>query len=240
MRPTRSGAICCRRELSSRGGTRCAFARDEAELDELLRLRYEIFNLELGEGLDASHATGRDLDEFDAVCHHLIVVERASERIIGTYRLQTSAMASSHIGFYSDAELDLSQLGAAVLDNAVELGRACIALEHPQHPGALLAVEGPERGTSRRPARRYLFGCCSLTSQDPAEGWAVMEHLERGGQVHPHLCADARPGFTCARGAPFRRPRQDPQALSCLPAARRPGCAARRSSTTGSRPSTTW
>ena len=178
------------------------FALDEAELDELLRLRYEIFNVELGEGLESSHATGRDLDEFDAVCHHLIVVERASGRIIGTYRLQTSAMASSHIGFYSDAEFDLSQLGAAVLDNAVELGRACIALEHRNTQVLFLLWKGLARYVAATD-QRYLFGCCSLTSQDPAEGWAVMEYLERRGHVHPHLCADARPGFTCARDGRF-------------------------------------
>ena len=51
------------------GRYRVHFARSEEELDELLRLRYEVFNLELGEGLESSHATGRDQDEFDAGCH---------------------------------------------------------------------------------------------------------------------------------------------------------------------------
>ncbi len=178
------------------------FARSERELDELLVLRYEVFNLELGEGLDASHATGRDRDELDTVCHHLIVVERASGRVVGTYRLQTSAMAAAHLGFYSDAEFDLSMLPPAVLDDSVELGRACIALEHRNTQVLFLLWQGLARYVAATD-QRYLFGCCSLTSQDPAEGWAVMELLEARGQVHPELRVAPRPDFACQRAGRF-------------------------------------
>ena len=49
------------------------FARTRDELDAVLKLRFDVFNLELGEGLESSFLTSRDLDEFDDVCHHLIV-----------------------------------------------------------------------------------------------------------------------------------------------------------------------
>ncbi len=178
------------------------FARCAEELDELLKLRYEIFNLELGEGLESSHATGRDRDEFDAICHHLIVTERASGRIIGTYRLQTAAMARDHIGFYSDAEFDLSMLPAPVLGDSVELGRACVALEHRNTQVLFLLWKGLARYVAATD-QRYLFGCCSLTSQDPAEGWAVMSVLEQRGQVHPELRVASRPGFECPPAGRF-------------------------------------
>ena len=190
------------RDEIAEGRYQVRFARTERELDELLKLRYEVFNLELGEGLDSSHATGRDRDEFDAVCHHLIVVERDSDRIVGTYRLQTSAMAASHLGCDSDAEFDLSRLPASVLDDAVELGRACIALEHRNTQVLFLLWKGLARYLVAT-GQRYLFGCSSLTSQDPAEGWAVMALLEKRGQVHPELQAPPRPGFECARGGVF-------------------------------------
>ena len=45
------------------------------------RLRFAVFNVEMGEGLPGSAATGLDADEFDAVCDHLLVVERATEAI---------------------------------------------------------------------------------------------------------------------------------------------------------------
>lgn len=177
------------------------FARNAAELDELLRLRFEIFNLELEEGLESSYETGRDEDEFDPFCHHLIVTERASGRIIGTYRLQTSAMAERHIGFYSDAEFDLSLFPEAVLADSVELGRACIAAEHRNTQVLFLLWKGLAQYMAVTD-QRYLFGCCSLTSQDPAEGWAVMELLERRGQVHPEIHTAPRPEFECRRDGP--------------------------------------
>src|SRR5262249_5753737 len=53
------------------------------------RLRYEVFNAELGEGLDSSHALGLDHDRFDVICDHLLVREAASGAVVGTYRMQT-------------------------------------------------------------------------------------------------------------------------------------------------------
>ena len=45
--------------------------------------------------------------------------------------------------------------------------------------------------------RRFLFGCCSLTSQDPLEGLAVMQRLEREGHLHPTLRILPQPGYEC-------------------------------------------
>ncbi|HWN99584.1 MAG TPA: GNAT family N-acetyltransferase, partial [Blastocatellia bacterium] len=64
------------------------FARTTEELFAALKLRFEVFNLELGEGLQASFLTGRDMDEFDEQCHHLIVVDTENQdRVVGTYRM---------------------------------------------------------------------------------------------------------------------------------------------------------
>ena len=52
------------------------------------RLRYEVFNAEMGEGLDGSHALGLDRDHFDAICDHLLVRETQSGDVVGTYRMQ--------------------------------------------------------------------------------------------------------------------------------------------------------
>src|SRR5689334_8887100 len=62
------------------------FARTPEEIDAALKLRFEVFNLELGEGLSTSYAVGRDVDEFDAVCHHLIVLDAQDNQVVGTYR----------------------------------------------------------------------------------------------------------------------------------------------------------
>jgi len=97
------------------------FARTQEELDEILHLRFEVFNLELGEGLRESFRTGRDVDELDLQCHHLLVEDRRSGEIVGTYRLQTGAMAARGRGFYAAGEFDLDAMPAAVLRDSVEL-----------------------------------------------------------------------------------------------------------------------
>jgi putative hemolysin len=52
------------------------FARTPAEIEAALRLRFEVFNLELGEGLASSFRTCRDEDEFDATSQHLLLIDR--------------------------------------------------------------------------------------------------------------------------------------------------------------------
>src|SRR5262249_9458276 len=107
------------------------FAHTKEELFAALKLRFEVFNLELGEGIQASFLTGRDIDEFDEQCHHLIVVDTENQdRVVGTYRMQTSEMARAGRGFYSNVEFELSTLPPEVLSDSIELGRACVAQDH--------------------------------------------------------------------------------------------------------------
>jgi putative hemolysin len=92
-------------------------------------LRFLVFNLELNEGLDTAQATCYDTDQFDAVCDHLIVEHPGSGKVVGTYRLQTGAVASANAGYYSEREFDFApyrRLG----DSVIELGRACVHRDH--------------------------------------------------------------------------------------------------------------
>lgn len=172
------------------------FVRTAEELDAVLRLRFQVFNLELGEGLASSYQSGRDEDEFDSHCHHLLVIDTVTETVIGTYRLQTSDVAQQGIGFYSDAEYMLQDLPPDVLQNSVEVGRACISREHRSGRVLLLLWKGLAAYMAHN-HRRYLFGCCSLTSQTPAEGWAAWRVLETQHAIHPKVRVRVRPGFEC-------------------------------------------
>jgi putative hemolysin len=173
------------------------FAATPDDVDAALRLRYEVFNLELGEGLPASAATGRDEDEFDAVCRHLLVVDRPSGRVVGTYRLQTSEVARAGRGFYSATEFWLGGLPAAVLDDAVELGRACVARDHRNTRVLFLLWRGVAAYVAAN-HKQYLFGCCSLTSRDPGEGARAAAELMGNGHLHPKLRVTPRPELACA------------------------------------------
>ena len=175
---------------------RAGFARSREELEAAQRLRFEVFNLELGEGLDESYRTGLDEDRFDPVCHHLVVVEKQTEQVIGTYRMQTDEMAERYGGFYSAGEFGLDGLPADVMQDTVEIGRACVAKEYRNRHVLFLLWKGLASYLTWN-RKRYLFGCCSLTSQDPVEGKRVMEFLAREGHVHPTYRVTPQPGWEC-------------------------------------------
>ncbi|RKY18726.1 MAG: hemolysin [Planctomycetota bacterium] len=180
------------------------FARTAEDLHSALALRYRIFNLELNEGLDASHLTGLDEDGFDAACHHLLLEHTGSGEIVGTYRLQTAEMAAAHQGFYSDGEFRMGDLGPEILAQGVELGRACISAEHRNQK----ALFGLWRGLAAYlvfARRRYLFGCCSLTSQDQDLALAAAEHLRVKQLVWPDLHVSARAPYRCSGAQPDAR-----------------------------------
>jgi putative hemolysin len=52
--------------------------------------------------------------------------------------------------------------------------------------------------------KRYLFGCCSLSTQDPAIGLALHRQLAEWRKVHPGLKVEPRAGFECRPPAPGR------------------------------------
>lgn len=172
------------------------YASSVEELDAILRLRFDVFNIELREGLEESFSTGRDQDEFDAQCHHLLVEHRPSGRVIGTYRIQTAAMALAARGFYTGTEFDLSRLPAEIVAQSVEVGRACIAVEHRLKPVLFLLWKGLALYMAHN-QKRFLFGPCSLTSQDPWEGKRVLDYLERKNLVRKDVEVRAMPGYEC-------------------------------------------
>jgi putative hemolysin len=151
-------------------------AQSQVDIRAVQRLRFEVFNLELLEGLVASYASGLDADPFDEVCDHLMVEDAISGRVVGTYRLQTGAHAASALGYYCAQEFDFS-IYEALRPEMLELGRACIAHQHRSMQVLSLLWRGIAEYAMAREAR-YLFGCSSLTSQDPAVGHAACVSLQ--------------------------------------------------------------
>lgn len=170
-------------------------AQDQADLAEAQALRYQVFNLELGEGLAQSHQSGRDQDQYDTVYDHLLVEHARSRRVIGTYRLQPGARARRQLGFYSAAEFDLAPL-APLLDDAVELGRACVHAEHRNLAVLTLLWRGIGAYAETH-AARYLFGCSSLDSQDAVVGASVYAALYRRHLVEPRFRIKPWPACEC-------------------------------------------
>src|SRR5262249_29998744 len=90
----------------------------------------------------------------------------------------------------------LSCLPPGVLDGSVELGRACIHKEHRNTNVLFLLWKGIATYVAQN-HKKYLFGCCSLTSQDPDEGERVFRFLAASGHLHPLFRVFPRSGFEC-------------------------------------------
>jgi putative hemolysin len=181
----------------SRGTYRLRLATTAEDLHAAQRLRFEVFNLELGEGLAASHAIGRDEDAYDAYCDHLLVVEEATGEVVGTYRLQTGQLAAAHLGYYSEQEFDFAPFEPLRCE-LVELGRACVHRDHRHVAVLSLLWRGIALYALQRKAR-YLIGCSSLTSQDPALGATTYEFFrDRGYLAEERFLTTPTPAFFCA------------------------------------------
>lgn len=179
-----------------RGATyRVRLAADANDRRAAQALRFAVFNLELREGLAQSWATGLDADRFDAVCDHLLVEDTASGQVVGTYRLQTGTSAARRHGYYSEREFEFAPY-EPLRARIVELGRACVHAQH-RNFAVLNLLWGGIADYARSRGARWLLGCSSLTSQDPATGAAAWQQLQRH-QAEPALRTVPTPAFACA------------------------------------------
>ena len=167
-------------------------AQSAEEVRRAQQLRFEVFNLELGEGLAESYATGLDVDPFDEFCDHLVVEELATSEIVGTYRLQTGQLAAANLGYYSEREFDFAPYEPFRCE-MIELGRACVQAEHRNFSLLHLLWRGIARYALERKAR-FLIGCSSISSQDPVEGVETYKELQHH-LVEPEMRTQPRPEF---------------------------------------------
>jgi putative hemolysin len=128
-------------------------ARDLKDLKNVFLMRNHIFFIETG----ISKNMNFDIDEFDSLCDHLIIINNSTGEICATCRLLTNKTSQK---FYSENEFDLSHF---LNEKGVklELGRACI---HPDHRnGSLkdLLWKGVGQYCQKIKAD-MLFGCSSV------------------------------------------------------------------------------
>lgn len=159
------------------GQYRLRLSQTIEDRDAACRLRFKVFNIELGEGLESSYQTGMDSDQFDLFCEHLLVEEKMSRRIVGTYRMQSGMSAAANLGYYSEQEFNLAPY-EALRAGILELGRASIDREHRTPEVLTLLWRGIAQYATDM-GLRYLIGCSSLNSKDPAEGWEMYRQLEQ-------------------------------------------------------------
>lgn len=176
------------------GRYRLRMARTPEDRDAACRLRFKVFNIELGEGLESSYHTGLDTDQFDLFCEHLLVEDKVDRRIVGTYRMQSGTTAAQNLGYYSEQEFNFAPY-EPLRPGILELGRASIDREHRTPEVLTLLWRGIAQYATDM-GLRYLIGCSSLNSKDPREGWQMYHQLE-SYRVPPEFATEPTAAYAC-------------------------------------------
>lgn len=166
-----------------------SIAQTDQEIEAALKLRYKVFYEELNREFQS--ANNIDQDEFDEHCHHLIVTEKETGNVVGTYRLQTYEQAVAGAGFYSETLFNMNEIPQDVLSKSFELGRACIEEEHRSGRVLFLLWKG-FAGYLKAFDKRYLLGSLGIPAKSWEEGLWVYEQFRNNGDLNPDLRISAR------------------------------------------------
>lgn len=146
------------------------------EVKAAQRLRFEVFNIEMNEGLNTSWETGLDQDKYDEHADHLIVIDRNSGKVVGTYRMLKKSVASLNGGFYSEEEFDLTNL-KKLPEEILEMGRSCVHKNYRSNNVINLLWAGIARYLELSKAK-YLIGCGSLHTHNADEVSEIYSYLK--------------------------------------------------------------
>jgi L-ornithine Nalpha-acyltransferase len=164
------------RTLGRIGSLEVRLAHKAGEVRRAQKLRYRVFYKEMSAIADAATLFAqRDVDAFDPICDHLLVVDHAIRRkkfphkpaVVGTYRLLRQDVAERHGGFYSAGEFDVEPLlerhrGRRFL----ELGRSCVLAPYRNKRTIELLWHGIWSYV-RQHRLDVMIGCASLDGTDP-------------------------------------------------------------------------
>jgi len=171
------------------GSLEVRLARSFKEIKAAQKLRYKIFYEEMHAKPDwRMRMTKRDIDAYDAVCDHLLVLDHdrpKGKRIVGTYRLLRQEVAEKNNGFYSAGEYDISPLMSDSFKKQMgegrqllELGRSCVHKDYRANSTINMLWKGIAEYLKEHQIA-YMFGCASFEGIDPAdfrEAFAYLYH----------------------------------------------------------------
>ena len=160
-------------------------AKSPTEIEAAEALRYRIFYEELMATPNPEMKARRlDVDEFDSICDHLLVInleaEGPSPCVVGTYRLLRRAKALQHDGFYTAQEYDLTPL-LRYPGEIVELGRSCVDAAYRSR-GVMQLLWRGLAGYVIHHDIDVMFGCASFPGTAPDDLASSLSYL-----YHYHL-----------------------------------------------------
>lgn len=154
-------------------------AQEKEEIQQALKLRYEVFKLEMSGNAKIQESSELDSDIYDKFCDHLIVIDKTTHKIVGTYRLLLSSKVNKKIGFYSEKIFDIHNIKRLANDyQALELGRSCIHRDYRSRPVINLLWNGIAKYIKDYNVR-YLFGSVRLLTSDPIEVSRIFKFIKK-------------------------------------------------------------
>jgi L-ornithine Nalpha-acyltransferase len=190
--PRRSGRIV---DIAS-GPLEVRLAEHSRDISAAQALRYRVFYETMGARPLPGMAVGRrDVDRFDDICDHLLVLDRRSDSgepvVVGTYRLIRREAAARIGAFYSCAEYDLAPI-IAYPGEVLELGRSCVEPRYRTRPVMQLLWSGIAAYVFHH-GIALMFGCASLPGTDLARLERPLSYLHHYHLAPPALRARALP-----------------------------------------------
>ncbi len=190
------------------GNLEVRLGRSISDMKKAQRLRFEVFYREMAAvpNARALHKK-RDEDDYDAICDHLLVIDRLVERsgkrpllrrskVVGTYRVLLQDIAEKNQGFYTQGEYDIAPLIARKRDSNyfMELGRSCVLKPYRNRRSVELLWQGlwtyiREHGVDA------MLGCASFPGVDPKEHALALSFLHHYSRAPEDWLASAHPGL---------------------------------------------
>jgi putative hemolysin len=180
------------------GSLEVRLATGSRDVKQAQKLRYQVFHEEMSAIPDVmSRIKQRDIDAYDAICDHLLVIDhdapgrsfgkgqQRKPKVVGTYRLLRQEVAQRHSGFYSASEFDIAPLLAANPGKRfLELGRSCVLEPYRDKRTVELLWHGIWAYVLHHRIDA-MFGCASL------EGTDANAHALPLSFLHHHALAPA-------------------------------------------------
>ncbi|MCA1491033.1 GNAT family N-acetyltransferase [Ensifer sp. NBAIM29] len=174
-------------------------ARSASEIDAAQAVRYRVFVEEMrAQVAPEAEMRKRDVDSWDSICDHLLVLDTAiegdpEEQIVGTYRLLRQDVAERAGGFYSASEFAIDKLLARHPDKRfMELGRSCVLPEYRTKRTVELLWQG-NWAYALRHGVDAMFGCGSFPGVIPEEHALALSFLHHNVLARDDWAVAARP-----------------------------------------------
>lgn len=144
----------------------------DPDIGDAQRLRHQVFADEMGARL-APASPGIDQDIYDAYCDHLIVRDKATRQVVGTYRILRPG-AAERLGYYADTEFYTTRLDR-IKPTLLEFGRSCIHRDFRSGPVIMLLWTALARYMMAG-GYEHVIGCASVSMRDGGHQAASLFH----------------------------------------------------------------